>query len=403
MHAFFTDDDFQFAVENVLGSTWSRAADVGEVLATVDRIPNRDARAWVEQWSATAERVAGEARAAEAAGHLRSAAARWLRAAGYWSEASDKADSTDGATQLWESHRHAWDRFVDCTVAVGDVAVERLEIPWAGTTLPGYSFRRAADTAPRRTLVYTNGSDGSVVGAWSRGIAEALARGWNAMTYDGPGQNAALMRQGLTFRPDWENVLTPVIDALTERSDVDPGRIAVMGISQGGYWVPRAAAHEHRIAAAVADPGVVDVSTTMLQQLPHFLVRLLDDGKREQFDRDMAWALKLSPATRATMRWRMRPYGVTSPFDFFTAAREYALTDEQLAAITCPMLVTDPEHEQFWPGQSARMAAALTCPVTLLPFTADEGADGHCEPAAVGLRNERVFDWLDEHVPAPDR
>jgi len=174
----------------------------------------------------------------------------------------------------------------------------------------------------------------------------------------------------------------------------------VMGGSQGGYWVPRAAVFEHRIAAAVADPGVVDVSAVMLSQLPHFLVRLLDAGDRATFDREMSWALKLSPATRTTVQTRMRPYGVDSPFDFFTAARAYALTDEQLAAIRCPVLVTDPEHEQFWPGQSARMAAALTCPVTVLPFTAAEGADSHCEPTAARLRGERVFDWLDEQVPA---
>jgi hypothetical protein len=400
MHPFFKDHDFQFAVENVLGSTYARAADVGEVLTTVDRIPNGDAQAWVGQWTATADRLAGEARAAEAAGHERTAAARWLRASSYYSTASEKADATGSFTELWGRHRDAWDRFADLTTATGDVVVERLEIPYEGTTLPGYFFGRGEGTGPRRTLVYTNGSDGSVTGAWSRGIADALARGWNAMTYDGPGQNAALVRQGLPFRPDWENVLTPVLDHLAKRPDVDPDRIAVMGISQGGYWVPRAAAFEHRITAAVADPGVVDVSTTMLDQLPHFLVKLLDAGKREKFDEDMKWALKVSPATRTMLAWRMRPYGVTSPFDLFTAARGYALTDEQLAAIACPVLLTDPEHEQFWPGQSDRMAAALTCPVTVLPFTAAEGADAHCEPTAAGLRGERIFDWLDEHVPA---
>ncbi|MFW3169734.1 alpha/beta hydrolase family protein [Geodermatophilus sp. CPCC 206100] len=400
MHAFFKDPDLQFAVEGVLGATYARAADVGEVLSTVDRIPSGDRRAWVQQWSATADRLADQARAAEAAGHPRSAAARWLRAASYWSEATDQADATGDFAALWERHRDAWDRFVDLTDALGDVAVERLAIPYEGTTLPGYLFRPGLADEPRRTLVFTNGSDGSVVGAWTHGIADALARGWTAMTYDGPGQNAALVRQGIPFRPDWEHVLTPVLDHLTARPDVDPGRIAVMGVSQGGYWVPRALASEHRVAAAVADPGVVDVSTTMLDRLPHSLVRLLDSGDRDRFDTEMRWALKLSPATRTMLQWRMRPYGVTSTFDFFTAARAYALTDEQLAAITCPVLVTDPEHEQFWPGQSARLAAALTCPVTLLPFTTAEGADGHCEPAAAALRGERVFDWLDEQVPA---
>jgi prolyl oligopeptidase family protein len=400
VHAFTKDPDVQFAIENVLGGTYARAADVGEVLSTVDRVPRGDARAWVAQWTATAERLAGLAREAEAGGHLRSAAARWLRAAAYFSEACDRADATGGFAPLWERHRDAWDRFVDRTGEIGDVAVERLEIPYEDTTLPGYLFRSGPAGEPRRTLVYTNGSDGSVVGAWTRGIADALARGWNAMTYDGPGQNAALVRQGLPFRPDWEHVLTPVVDALSARPDVDPARIAVMGVSQGGYWVPRALAFEHRVAAAVADPGVVDVSTTMLGQLPHHLVRLLDSGDRDRFDSEMGWALTVSPATRTMLRWRMRPYGVTSTFDFFTAAREYRLTAEHMAAISCPVLVTDPEHEQFWPGQSARLAEALTCPVTLLPFTAAEGADGHCEPVAVGLRGERVLDWLDEQVPA---
>jgi hypothetical protein len=398
MRPFFKDDDFQFATEGVLGGTFHRAADVGEVLATIDHIPNGKAAAWVEQWTATADRLAAQADADADAGRRRSAAARYLRAASYYSEASDKADATPDTTlftTLWERHRAAWDRFVDLC----DLDVERIAIPYEDTTLPGYFFRCGAPGEPRRTLIYNNGSDGSVVGAWVRGIADALDRGWNAMTFDGPGQNAALVRQGIPFRPDWENVLTPVVDHLVARPDVAPDRIAVMGVSQGGYWVPRAVAFEHRVAAAIADPGVVDVSTTMLAHLPGPLVKLLDAGDRAKFDRDMGWALKLSPATRTMMAWRMRPYGVTSPFDFFTAARQYALTDEQLAAITCPMLVTDPEHEQFWPGQSARMYEALTCPKELAAFTAAEGADGHCEPAATGIRGERLFDWLDEQLP----
>jgi hypothetical protein len=81
MHPFFKDDDFQFATENVLGGVFHRAADVGEVLATIDHIPNGKAAAWVEQWTATADRLAGQADADADAGRRRSAAARYLRAA----------------------------------------------------------------------------------------------------------------------------------------------------------------------------------------------------------------------------------------------------------------------------------------------------------------------------------
>ena len=81
--------------------------------------------------------------------------------------------------------------------------------PHQGTTLPGYFFRSGPAGEPRRTLIYNNGSDGPVTGAWVQGVADALDRGWNAVTFDGPGQNAALIRQHLTFRPDWEKVITP--------------------------------------------------------------------------------------------------------------------------------------------------------------------------------------------------
>jgi hypothetical protein len=400
MTAFFKNPGFQFATEIALGDAYHRATDVGEVLATIARVPNGDAPAWVAAWSATAERLAAAAREAEGAGHLRTAADRWLRTASYHSQASDMADATGTFEACWERHRAAWDRFADLTTRIGDTLIERIAVPYEGTALPGYVFRAAGAAGPRRTLVYVNGSDGSVVGAWARCAAAALTRGWVVVTVDGPGQNAALVRQHLPFRPDWEAVLTPLLDHLATRPDVDRDRVAVLGVSQAGFWVPRAVAHEHRVAAAVADPGVVDVSTHMLAQLPGFLRKALDAGAREKFDKEMEWGLKVSPGLRTTLAWRMRPYAVTSYFDFYRAVDAYRLSDTQLAAIACPMLITDPEHEQFWPGQSARMAAALTCPVTLLPFTAAEGADGHCEPMAAGLRGESVLDWLDDHVPA---
>ena len=402
MRPFFKDDGFNFLTEIALGSVYRQAADVGEVLTTVDRIQDGKARSWVDEWTATADRLAQEAAASAGAGHRRSAAGQYLRASLYYSVATYSADGTGDPAlfaSLWEQHRAAWDQFVDLGVFGGAVA-ERIDIPYEGTTLPGYFFRSGAAGEPRRTLIFNNGSDGSVVGAWTDGIACALSRGWNAMTFDGPGQNAALVRQGLAFRPDWEKVITPVVDFLCARPDADGGKLALLGVSQGGYWVPRALAFEHRVAAAVADPGVVDVSTTVLGHLPHMMIKLLETGERDKFDRDMEWTLKISRSTRLTLALRMRPYGVTTPYEFFSASRDYVLTDELIAQITTPVLVTSPDNEQFWPGQSQELFGKLTSRKAIVAFTEAEGADSHCEPAGSGIRGERIFDWLDEQLPA---
>ena len=400
MQAFFKNEEFNFLTTIALGAAARQAADVGEVLSTIERIHNGDARSWVSEWRATAERVRRQAEASAAGGHRVSAADAYLRASLYFSLAGASADGAGGEplfVELWEEHRRCWDSFC----RLGPYPCEQFEIPYEGTTLPGFFFRRGAPGERRRTLVFNNGSDGPMPAAWVQGLADALARGWNACTFDGPGQNAALVRQGLAFRPDWEHVLTPVVERLLERDDVDPGSLALLGVSQAGYWVPRAVAFEPRIAAAVADPGVVDVSTVMWDKLPHRSAKLLEAGEQEKFDRQMATAERFSKSMAAMLAARMRPYGTSSVYEMFTAARRFALSDEVIARIRCPILVTDPEGEQFWPGQSAELYEKLTGEKELVAFTEHEGADLHCEPAATALRAARIFDWLDERVPGP--
>ncbi len=60
------------------------------------------------------------------------------------------------------------------------------------------------------------------------------------------------------------------------------------------------------------------------------------------------------------------------------------------------MLITEPANEEFWPGQSRELYDLLTSPKQLVPFTVSEGADLHCEPNGIGLRDLRIFNWLDE-------
>ena len=70
--------------------------------------------------------------------------------------------------------------------------------------------------------------------------APALERGYNCLTFEGPGQGGVIRKQNIPFRYDWEKVVTPVIDyALTRDRDIDPNKIALMGTSMGGYLAAR--------------------------------------------------------------------------------------------------------------------------------------------------------------------
>ncbi|MBD7999302.1 MULTISPECIES: alpha/beta hydrolase family protein [Oerskovia] len=403
---FSGDHGRDFEIRSVLGGAYSGAADVGEVLAAVAQVRDKDHQGWFDAWHSLGDRVARLASDAAAAGHGTSAAAAYLRASAYYAAAVNAVAALEDESRLvptFHEHRAAWDRWVDASGLV----VERLAVPYEGTTLPGYFFSAsdAASTAaiaadpgqvrPRSTLVAVNGSDGSLTSMWTACVAGALRRGYHAFVFDGPGQQSMLFDQGTPFRHDFEAVLTPVLDTLVSRGDVDEGRIAVYGSSQAGYWVSRALAFEHRPAAAVVDPGVVDVSASWTGSMPKSLLKLLQEGKDHAFDRDMELGLRLSKATAATWRFRARPYGTDGYAATLREVQRYDARDV-VGQVTTPLLVTSPEGEQFWPGQSEELVRLTPGVSTLVRFTAAEGANLHCQPLGRALTEQRVFDWLDE-------
>lgn len=380
-----------FVFLGVLGGAYCGVGDVGATLRIADEIEDGNAASAFTAFTKSAERSRAMADAALAAGHRVTAREAYLQSSTYAFAATyfcDRMGAPERIVPTWARSRSA----MDAAFALFARPVERVSVPYEGTTLPCYFFKADNSGKRRPLLLLVNGSDGSMLDMWilGGGAGAGVERGYNCLAIDGPGQGAALWFQHLYFRPDWEKVITPVVDYALRRPEVDPKRIALQGISQGGYWVPRAVAFEHRIAAAVADPGVVDVSTSWSGTLPPPMRALLRSGQKSVFDRTIT-----ARGEPATLRFRARPFGLASPFDVYTEVQRYTLagvTDK----IQCPMCITSPEGEQFWPGQSKQLYDALLSPKTLMPFTVAEGAEYHCEPMATGLRSQRIFDWLDE-------
>lgn len=386
--------DFDFELKTVIGAGGEGASEPGEVFAAVGGVRKGDHDGWSAAWKGLAERTLATAASTATAGHDVSAASAFLRASTYFGVAVNAASATaetEELTALFARQQEAWRGFVTHTAT----RVDEVSIPYESATLPGWFFRPEGTASG--TLVAVNGSDGSLASLWASCIAAAVRRGHNVLVFDGPGQQSQLFEKNVPFRPDWEHVLTPVFDFTARLEGVDAMRIAVYGISQGGYWVSRALAFEHRFAAGIVDPGIVDVSTSWTSHLPHSLLSALDAGDVAKFDKEMALGMRFSADTARTWRFRARPYGTSGYGETIQAVREYTVVDVA-GEIMTPLLILSPENEQFWPGQAEQLAALTASVSTLVRFTAAEGADGHCQPLGRALTAQRMFDWLDERL-----
>src|SRR5207248_5840286 len=129
---------------------------------------------------------------------------------------------------------------------------ERLEIPFEGRIVPA-NLRRPAGLDRPPLVLLVPGLDSSKEELYAI-EQDFLFRGMATLTIDGPGQSENAVH--FAIRPNWETVITPVLDHLDQlQPGVDLGRIGLMGISMGAIYGPRAAAHEKRLRAVVGLAG----------------------------------------------------------------------------------------------------------------------------------------------------
>jgi pimeloyl-ACP methyl ester carboxylesterase len=395
MKILFADPVFDGQLLRALNHVYYGGADLGECISTASRIREGDAIQWHDEWSKTAERIYSIAEKSSQQGHAQSASEAYLRASNYFRTAYIfllRAPLDPRVTRAFDRQADAFQK----AAASFSPPVEQIEIPYEAASLSGYFYRAGTDQSPRRTLILTGGYDSPAEELYFFNAAAALRRGYNCLCFDGPGQGAALIKRGMYFRPDWENVIRPAVDYLMTRSDVDRTRIALMGLSFGGYLGPRAASGEPRLAALIADPGQFNLLEAFRDRVPGFLRSGLSGQSRiaGAILRRILDRMARHPTRGWALRRGLLVHHASSPLDYFNLTREYSL--QGLAEkISCPTLVCTAENDDI--GAYAKVLFdALRCEKHFVTFTSDEGAGEHCEDGNRSLFHQRIFDWLDE-------
>jgi len=375
----FADPAYHFQALRVLNEVASGGADVTECLETIGLIHGGDAGGWYDAWAAMAKRNVARA---EGARDQVSKGLAYLRAHNYWRAAEFLLKPDDvRRPSAWIAQVDAFDRGLN---ALG-VAHERTSVPYEKGALRSTFYPGPDGWETKPLIVFVGGEDSTLEELYFALVPAAHRRGYGVLTYEGPGQGAALREHGLFFTPQWEKPNAAVFDAYLGSHAIPPS-IVLVGMSMGGYLAPRAAAFEPRI------DGVV--SFDVLYDFP-------------EIARHYA-ALARDPATSGSsgvsgliesVRWT---FGVQTLEEILEISSGYALADVA-GKISCDVLALAGTEDEFVPvAQVAAYVAALTAARSVESAIYDRASGGaeHCQEGASTLWHETFFDWLLRRFPS---
>jgi len=357
-------------------------ADETEVHEAVGDLAAGDHDVWFDALTQLGARVEAIADTSAARGHRERAALAYLRAAnyryaGFWHVLGTRDPSRWEAA--WLDHR----RCLDACLARRP-EVERFDVAWGPRPFPAYLVRGAST----RLLVVQNGLGAPLTDTLMTRVMDAVARGWSAVAFDGPGQGATRVIDGVGPADDWATVIAAVIDAVRARvhRPDEFSRVALLGTADGAALALQATARDPRVDALVCDPGVIRPIDGALGQLPDDLVTRWreQDDDATRFQRFVAAAAH-DPAVAFIVAKLTEQWPDHTLYDVLTRLDAWDLTP-LLDDVAVPVLVCDRDAATSYPGQSAELGAALGDRATLVPFTGDS--------------TPRIYDWLDDVVPA---
>ncbi|KAI1488139.1 alpha/beta-hydrolase [Biscogniauxia mediterranea] len=394
-----TDEYFSFFFHEMLALSNGGGAATGEILRAASQITPGDFESVYTEFKFLADSLHSVAASINATRYPVSSREAYFRAASYYRASVFFLIGNQTDTRLFDIWDIARADF-DAAMALLDVPGERVTIKGPGFDIPIIFWKADRhDGTPAPTLLLGSGYDAPQEETYHQLGREVLSRGWNLVTYEGPGQPSVRREQGLGFISDWWTVVTPVVDYLTSErgTEVDARRIALGGLSFGGTLAPLAASREHRIAATVAIEGLYSLQQGTLAQFPAAVAALFNSGNRTAFDAYLN-AARASPSVSSQFRWfvdqGLWAFATQSPFDWFTRLGDVSLSPEILANITCPVFVGRGQIDETAPGQERQVADLLGDRAHYHEFEQALGAGEHCQLGAEPQLAQAVMDWL---------
>jgi pimeloyl-ACP methyl ester carboxylesterase len=230
---------------------WFNLVDDMQVLIdTVATIKSTYDEDWVPAWSAVGERYEKQAETALAKGDKAAARNAWLQAKSYYSLARFPGPYHSGSAicppDMSPIKMRAYERYLDCfnkATALRDAPQEVLRITRNGKTAVGYlRLPRGASAKNKVPAVLVMCGADMLKEDREKYADGANAEGLAALVVDAPGTGQTSFAHAPESIVAWQAAL----DALQARPEIDGDRLGAFGVSRGGLWVMRLAAHDNQ-------------------------------------------------------------------------------------------------------------------------------------------------------------
>ncbi|KAL3961517.1 hypothetical protein ACCO45_003040 [Purpureocillium lilacinum] len=328
------DPNFHFGLLRPMALSVYDGADISEVLTAAKGIIPGDFESFAGAFTRLADNVLARAKGILSKKFPVSARTAFFSAATYFRSADFYLHGNPSDPRIMDFWAKQTDAF-DHGLALLDTPAKRVTVKTSDFDIPGIWMTPDDEVKRRPTIIMGNGYDGAQEEMYHVFGLAALERGYNVLTYEGPGQPAVRRYQNKGFIPDWERVVTPLVDHVLRMKDrVDPGAIGLLGLSFGGYQAPRAAAFEHRLAAVMAIDGVWDFGGMIHKSFGPELMAIHAAGDKKRFDEISQKFLQ--PGAPTDLRWGLEQgmwsFNTRSPFDFATLVTNYTLAGASRSA-----------------------------------------------------------------------
>ena len=317
------------------------------------------------------------AQTAEAEGRYANAAAGY-RGAEFYTFEGDSPDKIFLYDKFRENFRRAFPRSEQ----------ERSRIPYGNTFLP--AIRLAPSNRPKGTILLHGGFD-SFLEEWYPVMRYLAGHGYEVIGFEGPGQGAALLKEGIPMDIEWEKPVGAVLDFF------DRSNVTIFGLSMGGWFCLRAAAFDSRIKRAAASGNALDY----MEIPPAWAARTLEFSmKYENFFNACSFRkMKRNPALRWQICNTMHITKKKSPLDAMRFSFSLSRENMHPERIQQDVLLLPGRRDHFIPFKMHRLqveALVNAASITERVFTGEDRAQNHCQVGNIGLLLDTFLEWLED-------